>query len=93
MPTIENLNQLTDAVDQLTQALQETIEESIKKTKPRPNAKRWWNGELTKMKKEINRLRSASFSFRALTDHPSHKELKEKSNIYGEAIILAKHQH
>src|ERR1700678_1782695 len=90
---IINQEQLTTAVEALTTAIQESIQENIAKTKPRPDAKRWWNGDLGKKKKELNRLRSLSFSFRALADHPSHKELRLKSNQYGEAIIQAKRQH
>jgi len=45
------------------------------------------------MRKELNRIRADSYRNRALTDHSSHKELKKKSNTYGEAILLAKKQH
>ena len=45
------------------------------------------------MKKEINRLRTISFRYHTVADNPSHKELRIKSNAYGEAIILAKYQH
>ena len=62
-------------------------------TKPRPDAKRWWNGELKRARKELNRIRTASFLFRALADHPSHEELRFKSRRYGELIVQAKHQH
>ena len=77
----------------LTKAIQETIEAKVKITKPRPDAKRWWNGELRKMKRELNKLKAKSYSFRVLADHPSHSELRTKSTQYGEAIIQAKRQH
>ena len=86
-------DQLTAAVDQLTSAIQDTIKESVVKSKPRPDAKRWWNGDLKKMKKELSRLRSALFSFRAITNHPSHEELRIKNNQYGDLIVQAKRQH
>jgi hypothetical protein len=89
---IENLAQLTEAAELLTQALQETIREEIPKTKPRPDAKRWWNGDLRRRKKEINRLRVHSYRFRALADHPSHEQLRIKSSQYGNAIVQAKRQ-
>ena len=92
-PTITNTDQLHSITELLTKAIQETIQAKIRKTKPRPDAKRWWNGELRKMKKELNRLRATSYTFRALTDHPSHSELKTKCTQYGEAIIQAKRQH
>jgi hypothetical protein len=92
-PNITNAEQLNEAIGNLTQALQETTEEVVKRSKPRPDAKRWWNGELIKMRKDLNRLRSDSYRFRAITDHPSHSNLKSKSSEYGEAIIHAKRSH
>ena len=86
-------NQLADAGNSLTRALQETIEEKITKSKPRPDAKRWWNGDLTAMRKELNRLRSKSYRNRAIANHPSHRELRKKSRTYGKAIISAKRTH
>ena len=92
-PTINDLGQLTLAAELLTQALQDTISDEIPKTKPRPESKRWWNGDLKKKRKELNRLRAKSYRFRAIADHPSHTELKTKSSKYGETIIQAKRQH
>ena len=92
-PIITNLEQLNTAIDDLTTVLQETTQEVVKRRKPRPDAKRWWNGELIQMRKELNRMRSESYFFRAITNHQSHKELKTKSNIFGEAIIQAKRKH
>jgi ribonuclease HI len=92
-PTINNVEQLNTAIEDLTLALQETVQEVVKRRKPRPDAKRWWNGELIKMRKELNRLRSDSYNFRAIANHPSHRELKKKSNKYGDAILQAKRSH
>jgi hypothetical protein len=92
-PNIDNPAQLTDVTEQLTKAIQETIAETIKKSKPKPDAKRWWNGDLIKMKKDLNRLRAKSYRYRALADHWSHAELKTMNTKYGEAIIQAKRQH
>ena len=90
---INTSEQLHIVAGQLTLAIQETIQENVTKTKPRPDAKRWWNGDLRRMKKELNRLRTISFRYRAIADHPSHAELRAKSNTYGDAIIQAKRQH
>ena len=92
-PTINNVEQLNNAIDDLTQALQDTTKEVVKRSKSRPDAKRWWNSELIKMRKELNRIRSDSYNFRATANHTSHRELKKKSNKYGEAIIQAKRSH
>jgi Reverse transcriptase (RNA-dependent DNA polymerase) len=87
------VEQLNTAIGDLTQALQETVQEVVKRSKPRLDAKRWWNGELIKMRKELNRLRSDSYNFRAIANHRSHRELRKKSRKYGEAIIQAKRSH
>ena len=92
-PVITNATQLDTAIQDLTSVLQDTVHEVIKKSKPRPDAKRWWNGELITMRKKLYRIRSESYRNRAITNHPSHSELKHKSNEYGEAIIKAKQSH
>jgi ribonuclease HI len=92
-PVITNVEQLNTAVGDLTQALQDTIHEVVKRSKPRPDVKRWWNGELIKMRKKLYRLRADSYRLRAIPDHPSHSELKIESNRYRDAIIQAKRSH
>ena len=92
-PTITSPDHLTATLDQLTKVIQDVIQENVTKSKPRPDEKRWWNGDLRRMKKEINRLRAISFNYRALADHPSHEELRIKCNAYGESIVKAKRQH
>ena len=90
---ITDLAQLMETTDWLTRAIQDTIEENVIKSKPRPDAKRWWNGDLKKMKKDLNRLRANSYKFCALADHPSHAEFRTKSTQYRDAIVQAKRQH
>ena len=92
-PAIHGPEDLAQTVSLLTTAIQETIAEEIPKTKPRPDSKRWWNGDLKKMKKEIDRLRALSYNFRAIANHHSHSKLRRLSNQYGEAIVQAKRQH
>jgi ribonuclease HI/endonuclease/exonuclease/phosphatase family metal-dependent hydrolase len=92
-PVINSPAQLHAVTDQITKAIQSAIEENIPKSKPRPDAKRWWNGDLRKKRKELNRLRAASYRFRAIADHPSHEALRNGSSQYGEAIVQAKRQH
>ena len=40
-PIITNINQLKIAINDLTQDLQNTIQEVVKWSKPRPDAMRW----------------------------------------------------
>ena len=90
---IGNQAQLTTTTNELTQALQKTIQTTIPLTKPRPDAKRWWNSDLKKMKQELNRIRAVSYRNRAIANHPSHEILRTKSNRFGDAIIATKRQH
>jgi hypothetical protein len=90
---LADAHQLTRAGNDITKAIQDTIEAKITKCKPRPDAKRWWNSDLSAMRKELNRLRNVSFKNRTVTAHPSHRELRTKSRIYGKAIISAKRAH
>ena len=92
-PAIRGPDDLAQVTSLLTTIIQNTILEEIPKTKPRPDSKRWWNGDLKKMKKEIDRLRALSYKFRVIADHYSHDKLRRLSNKYGDAIIQAKRQH
>ena len=92
-PVINSSAQLSEIVDLTVKAMQATIEENIPKSKQRPDTKRWWNGDQRKRRRELNQLRAVSYRFRAIADHPSHEELRTKSNQYGETIIQAKRQH
>jgi len=85
--------QLDTATSSLSNALQHTIKNCVKRSKPRPDAKRWWNSDLKEMRKELSRLRVISYRNRALTNHTAHRETKKLSNKYGEAILQAKKQH
>jgi len=90
---LQNEVQLNAATDELMKALQETVQECVKCSKPRPHSKRWWNSDLKNMRKAINKLRTESYRNRAITTHVSHSNLKTASNEYGEAIITTKRQH
>ncbi len=90
---ITSERQLHEVLKGITSALQDTIRTRIKIRRPRPDSKRWWNSDLKKMKKELNKLRTESFKLRTLTHHPIHDQRRLKSNQYGEEILRAKQQH
>lgn len=77
----------------LDRALQNTIETEVPKTKSQPHQKRWWNRDLTKLRKELKTLSKTSHMFRAIPDHPSHSTRKEKAKEYNKAIKKAKREH
>ena len=73
--------------------LQEMIKEKITCSKPQLDAKRWWNSDLSRMRKDLNRLRLDSYNYRTIANHMSHRELKQMSRQYSKAIISAKRAH
>ena len=85
--------QLDSAAEDLTNAIKAAISSCVKRSKPRPDAKRWWNRDLKKLRKELRKLRAASYRLRTLTDHPIHRERRELTNKYGDEIQTAKRQH
>jgi hypothetical protein len=90
---MNNVQQLEQMGNDITRALQETIKEKITSSKPRPDAKWWWNSDLKKMRKELNKLRAVSYKNRLDTHHHSHRELRRKSKNYGNTIVSAKKAH
>jgi ribonuclease HI len=90
---ITNQDELDEAVNNLTKAIQKTITDKIPLIKPYPAWRRWWNHDLGIMKKQLNRLNNLSFKMRTVTDHTIHRELKEHQRKYGKAIMDAKKKH
>jgi hypothetical protein len=90
---LQTQDQLTQVAGALMAKMGESIEECVKRSKPRPHSKRWWNSDLKERRRALNQLRVDSYRYRASTDHPSHSELRAASNKYGEAIVTAKRQH
>ena len=45
------------------------------------------------MRKNLNKLRTLSFQFRAVANHYSHNALKQDGTRYGEAITQSKQKH
>ena len=80
-------------INALTVAIQDTIDIIIPLSKLVPHSHRWWNGELSEIQKERNRLNNQSYLHQAVADHPSHAELKEINKKYSEVIDKAKAQH
>jgi hypothetical protein len=81
------------AVESLTSTLQDVIRTTVPVSRPCPHSKKWWNKELSDLKKRKNKLSGISYKFRAIPDHPSHEQHKAVRNQYGDAIVKAKEQH
>ena len=90
---IVNAADLEASVKCLTRAIQQTICTSARKNKPRPNSKRWWNDDLSRMTKDLRGLRKVKVRNCALPDHPVHSELHEKEEQFAEVVHKAKSNH
>jgi len=90
---ILNRGMLEDEVSKLTKIIQETTQSCIKKNKPRPNARRWWNSDLESMHKQLKKICTKVKKNRALPDHPSHGQLKTTITAFAEAMNKAKMEH
>ena len=90
---ILNRGMLEDEVSKLTEIIQETTQSCIKKNKPRPNARRWWNSDLESMRKQLKKIHTKVKKNRALPDHPLHSQLKTAITVFAEAMNKAKTEH
>jgi ribonuclease HI len=77
----------------ITKALQVTIEEEVQPSNPCPHSKRWWNSDLKKMRKDLNKLSAEAMRQRAVPDHPSHEARKNAAREYSKEILKAKKKH
>jgi ribonuclease HI len=65
-------------VEEVVTAIQKAISETTPRKRPSPFSKRWWNEELTKMRKEANKLRNMYLRTRSRVDRERWKEELEK---------------
>lgn len=87
---IRSVRRFDTVLDQLMDDLQATIAEQVPDTAETPYAKRWWSAELTKMRKEKERLSRLSHRHKADTRHPAHAEYHRFRNKYADHITAAK---
>ena len=80
-------------VDQVTAIIQETIQEQIPIRKPCPFSKRWWNPDLTALKKKKNRLSNKAYRLRDIINHPIIEEHKKATREFAEAVEAASRAH
>lgn len=81
------------SVEDLTRAIQTTIEAAVPTAKYCPTSKCWWSHELTTLHKEVNRAAAISHKARVLPNHPSHDQHCTLRNRYSEAIKKTKLAH
>jgi hypothetical protein len=85
--------QFSEKVQRLTTILQETIEAHALLKKLSPFSKRWWNSELTALKKRKSRLSNEAYKYRDIVNHPAKEENKKVSCEYALAIERVSKAH
>src|SRR5215471_11775100 len=91
--TLQTQEEFDKAIVDLINTFEETIKSVVKRSKPCPYTKRWWTKDLTKMKKELNKLSEHTYRFRALPNHQIHTHRKKHADEYAKAIKRTKDAH
>jgi len=73
-------------VNQLIAIIQATINSTVPIRKPCPYSKRWWNTDLTTLKKKKSRLSNKAHKFRDIINHPAIEEHKKVTKEFALAI-------
>src|SRR5439155_607545 len=86
-PPDRNTLTTEEAIDKFANDLTDAISKAIAKTTPRkkpsPFSKRWWNEELTRLRKELNQARNSHRRTGSIVDWT---EWKKKRNEYNQKI-------
>ena len=92
-PPDRNTLTTEEAIDKFANDLTDAISKAIAKTTPRkkpsPFSKRWWNEELTRLRKELNQARNSHRRTGSIVDWT---EWKKKRNEYNQKIRNAKYK-
>ena len=91
--TIATTVEFHEYLEHIDNAIQDTITEVVPVTKPCPHAKRWWNDDLSSMRKKLNRLERESYRWRTHSWHPVHEEAKNLQRKYAASIQKTKTNH
>jgi hypothetical protein len=84
---------LTSACKELTEILQETIDEEVPTAELRIKAKKWWMKELTKLRQEVNRKGRRVSKYEDWPEHHLHAERKEANKLFHRTLEHPKRQH
>ncbi|KAF9231251.1 hypothetical protein BU15DRAFT_7274, partial [Melanogaster broomeanus] len=66
----------------LTAAMTEAISLHVPMSRPNPHSKRWWNRDLSILRKGVQKAAALSYKTRALLDHPNHELHRIARNQY-----------
>jgi len=85
--------QFDEAFTNLTEAISQTINERVPKTKPSPYAKRWWSKDLDQERQRVHKLGKKARAKIARRRDPIHEEYRVARNRFSESIKKAKEEH
>ena len=87
---IEDEDQFHKALQDVSQAIRNTIEKVVPRRKPSPHSKRWWTKELDLARSRAKRAGEKSYKYRNHPAHPSHEEARRRRNDCSELIKKTK---
>ena len=90
---ISSPTRFRSSLDAINLALTSATNAYVPINKPLPHTKRWWNAELSIMRKRKNRAARLSYKWRGLPDHHAHEEHKRVGNVYAKLIETTKKTH
>ena len=90
---ITTQRQLDRYCEDLTRALQGTINAQVPTTEITPKSKRWWTKELTQLRKQADKLGRKAYKLKHLPEHIVHKEHREVSKKYEKTLQSTKRHH
>ena len=90
---IRTHEQFRSALASVNNAIAVTIEAKVPLAKPIPFSKRWWNSDLSALRKKKNRLARLSHRWRGLPDHHAHDDHRAISKEYAKLIETTKKEH
>ena len=90
---IHSSEELKNACQKLTEAIQITIEDKVSTTEIGIKTKRWWTKELTKLRHEANKKGRKASKYREWPEHHSHNEKKEANRKFHKTLEHTKRQH
>ena len=95
-PSTEQLNSAEDIdkkLEELEKAVLDTMEATVPKSCPSSYAKRWWNKDLERARREVRRAAASAKTYKQFPLHSSHAEVRRARNIYSELINKSKQGH
>lgn len=78
------------AILALGDAMWTAARKHVQMSKPSPYSKRWWNADLTELKKVSQRHRNISYRHRMQLEHPAHVEAREHREAYATGVMVSK---